>query len=288
VTKYGLLGLTVIALAMLYLPVLIGLMEDWYKDGNDAHGMFVPLVSAYLIWSKRHIIMQVTCQPAALGLLLVAFSLGLLFLGTLGAELFLARVSLVLILAGLIVNLRGWETLNAVRFPIAFLFLMIPLPGLIYYQLVLPLQLFASRLVTFGLETLNLFPIVREGNLLILPHHTLEVVEACSGVRSLMSLFTLAVGYGYFVQANKSIRSILILLVPPLAIFSNAFRVFLEALVVHYRDVDLAEGTYHMAMGVITFVVAALLLLASERVCDGIFHIARLGTRNNQPQSANV
>jgi exosortase len=253
-------------LLLLYGGVIAGLMADWYKNGDDAHGFFVLPLSAYFAWRKRDILVSLGCKPALAGLLWILGSMVLLFVGSLGAELFLTRISVVATIAGLIVYFWGWQILRALAFPLCFSLLMIPLPAIIYYQIVFPLQLLASRLATFGLEWLNLFPVIREGNLLFLPHYTLEVVEACSGVRSLIALFALALGYGYLAQPSKVMRGVLVLLVVPLAILSNASRVTLQALIVYYRGLDISERPWHQTTGLMTFISAALLLLLVNRV----------------------
>jgi exosortase len=253
-----LLGLLVI---LLYGTVISELVKDWYKSGDNAHGFFVPAVSAYLIWRKRSVLSSLRSKPTHAGLGLIIGSLVLLFIGNFGAEWFLTRVSLVGTITGLVLYFKGWEKLRALVFPLGFLLLMIPLPGILYYQIVFPLQLLASRLAIFGLERLDLFPVIREGNLLFLPHYTLEVVEACSGVRSLMSLLTLALGYGYLADCSYPVRLASVLLVVPLAVLSNAFRVMVQAVIVRYRGLDIAEGSWHQLTGLLTFIFAAFLLL---------------------------
>src|SRR5262249_9749287 len=157
-----------------------------------SHGFFVPLFSSYLIWRRRDALAQMPARSSWWGMICVLGSLGLLFLGSLGAELFLTRVGLVGTIVGLVWFFFGAAMVRALAFPLAFLLLMIPLPAIIYNEIVFPLQLLASRFATGCLQQVHAFPVLREGNLLILPNHTLEVVEACSGIRSLMSLTALA------------------------------------------------------------------------------------------------
>jgi exosortase len=186
----------------LFAPILGRLTRQWYDDPNYSHGFFVPVFSSYLIWNKRAQIAAIRSLPSVWGAILVLASLAVLYLGCLGSELFLQRVSLVGVLAGLIVYFTGWRRLWAVAFPIIFLLFMIPLPAVIYNQIVFPLQLLASRFATSCLETLNLFPVLREGNLLILDRYTLEVVDACSGIRSLTSLVALAMVTAIWLSAD--------------------------------------------------------------------------------------
>ncbi len=246
----------------LYYPVLTRLVRQWYEDGDYSHGFLVPVLSAYLIWQRRDKLAEVVRKPSNSGLLVVLFSLGLLVLGSLGAELFLTRISILLTICGLIVYFSGWRMLRAIAFPMAFLLFAIPIPVLIYNEIVFPLQFIASRFATSVLEMLNLFPIMREGNVLIMPGMRLEVVEACSGIRSLMSLLALAAGYGYLAEKSVAVRWFLFLAMVPLAIVSNGTRVMITALMTNYIGPQAAEGFMHEFSGWVIFVVATVMFLA--------------------------
>jgi exosortase len=246
----------------LYAPILGRLMRQWYDDPNYSHGFFVPVLSGYLIWNKWQKIVAVRSQPSLWGAIIVLFSLAILYLGSIGSELFLQRISLVILLAGFIVYFSGWRRLWAVAFPIAFLLFMIPLPAVIFNQIVFPLQLLASRFATSCLETLNLFPVMREGNLLILDRYTLEVVDACSGIRSLTSLLALAMGYSYLAERRLAVRISLVLAMVPVAIVSNGVRVVVTAMLVNYFGIRAAEGFMHEFSGWVIFLVSVVLLLA--------------------------
>jgi exosortase len=246
----------------LYGPVLWRLMRQWYNDADYSHGFLVPLLSIYLIWQRRDKLAQVPRRPSNFGLLVVVGALALLFLGSLGAELFLTRVSMIVTICGLIIYFSGWALLRAMAFPIAFLLFAIPIPVLIYNEIVFPLQFIASRFATSILEMLNLFPIMREGNVLIMPGMRLEVVEACSGIRSLMSLLALAAGYGYMAEKSVPVRWFLVLAMIPLAIVSNGTRVMITALMTNYIGPRAAEGFMHEFSGWVIFVVATVLFLA--------------------------
>ena len=262
-TAFGWRGwLLTAVVAGLYSPVLWRLVKQWYEDPDYSHGFLVPLLSAYLIWQRRDKLAEVARKPSNWGLLVVVGSLGLLFLGSLGAELFLTRVSIILTICGLIVYFSGWALLRALSFPLAFLLFAIPIPAIIYNKIVFPLQFIASRFATGILEALNLFPIMREGNVLIMPGMRLEVVEACSGIRSLMSLLALAAGYGYLTEKSNVVRWFLIVAMVPLAIISNGTRVMITALMTNYIGPQAAEGFRHEFSGWVIFVVATVLFLA--------------------------
>ena len=254
-------ALLVAVLLALYAPVLYRLVRQWWTDPDYSHGFLVPLLSAYLIWQRRDKLAEVARKPSNWGLLVVLGSLGLLFLGSLGAELFLTRISIIGTICGLIAYFSGWKLLRAMAFPLAFLLFAIPIPVIIYNEIVFPLQFIASRFATGCLEMLNLFPIMREGNVLIMPGMRLEVVEACSGIRSLMSLLALAAGYGYLAEKSVAVRWFLFLAMVPLAIVSNGTRVMITALMTNYIGPKAAEGFMHEFSGWVIFVVATALFL---------------------------
>ena len=263
VKPFGWQGLLLVGvLFALYAPVLRILVGQWYGDSDYSHGFLVPLLSAFLIWQRRDKLRQVPRRPSLWGMVVVLGALGLLVLGSLGAELFLSRLSLLCTICGLIVYFCGWAMLRAMAFPMAFLLFAIPIPGVVYNEIVFPLQFIASKFATRTLETLNLFPIMREGNVLVLPGMTLEVVEACSGIRSLMSLLALAAGFGYLVEQSTIARWILVVAMVPLAIISNGTRVMITAIMANYMGPKAAEGVMHEMSGWVIFVVATVLFLA--------------------------
>jgi exosortase len=254
--------LLIAVLLALYAPILARLMRQFYDDPNYSHGFFVPILSGYLICNEWRKIKAVKSEPSLWGAILVLAALAVLYLGSLGSELFLQRISLLAVIAGLVVYFSGWRRLRAVAFPIAFLLFMIPLPAVIYNQIVFPLQLLASRFATGCLEVLNIFPVLREGNLLILDGYTLEVVGACSGIRSLTSLLALAMGYSYLAERRIGVRVFLVLAMVPIAIVSNGLRVVLTAVLVNYYGYRMAEGFMHSFSGWAIFVVSIVLLVA--------------------------
>lgn len=262
VKPFGWQGLLLVGvLGLLYWPVLKLLVWQWYYDPDYGHAFLVPVLSAYLIWRRRDKLRAIGSRPSPWGMVIVLGALGLLVLGSLGAELTLARLSILVTICGLIVYFAGGAILRAIAFPIAFLLFAIPIPMVVYNEIVFPLQFVASRFATKVLETLNLFPIMREGNVLVLPGMHLEVVEACSGIRSLMSLLALAAGYGYLVERSIPVRWFLILAMVPLAIISNGTRVMITALMANYIGPKAAEGFMHEFSGWVIFVVATILFL---------------------------
>lgn len=245
----------------LYAPILARLTRQWWTDPNFSHGFFVPLFSLYVLWQNRAALREVPSAPSSWGLLLMLFSLCTLILGVFGAELFLARISLIFLLAGMVIFLLGWPMLRAVIFPLAFLTLMVPIPSIVLNQITFPLQIFASKVSASLLPLLGV-PVLREGNVINLPAMPLEVADACSGIRSLLSLTCLAVMYGYLLEKRIGIRVLLAVASIPIAVAANALRIVGTGLLVQYWDPDKAEGFFHQFSGWLIFVVSLLMLFA--------------------------
>jgi exosortase len=246
-------------LVLLYGSVLRLLVSQWWTDPNYGHGFFVPLFSGYLLWHERARWMRSEGKPSNFGFLVMLGAVALLFIGSLGAELFTSRFSLLVLIAGIILFLAGWKMLRAVSFPLAFLLFMIPIPVIIYNQITFPLQLIASRLATFWLEVVQV-PVLRDGNILILSNYSLEVVEACSGIRSLMSLIALAVAYGHLAEPRRWVRYALILLMVPSAIVTNAIRIMGAGVLAHKFGPLAAEGFLHEFSGWVVFLTTLVLI----------------------------
>jgi exosortase len=192
-------------------------------------------------------------------------ALALLVTGVLGVEFFLARSSFVFLLAGLIVAFLGWNYFKAFFFPWAFLFLMIPIPAIIFNHITFPLQLLASNFAASALQLCGI-PVLREGNVIQLARTVLEVAEACSGIRSLLTLVTLAIIYGYFLETRLSRRIIFAVAAIPIAVVANGLRVFGTGLLAHYWSPEAAEGFFHTFSGWLIFVIAMLLLFSVDNL----------------------
>jgi len=250
---------------ILYAGVLKILVGQWWNEPDYGHGFLVPLFSGYVVWRQRERLFKTESKPANFGLLVMVGAVVLLLVGSLGAELFTSRISLLVLLAGMILFLVGWKVLRALSFPLAFLLLMIPIPAVIYNQITFPLQLIASRFATFWLELVQV-PVLREGNVLILPNYSLEVVEACSGIRSLMTLITLAVAYGYLVEPRRWVRYSLVILMIPIAIVSNAIRIMGTGVLTYRFGPKAAEGFFHEFSGWVIFLAALILMFVSHAI----------------------
>ena len=247
-------------LAALYYKILYLLGMQWYADPDYSHGFLVPLLSGYFVWERRDKLRSLPVVPSPWGIVLLAGGLLMLVIGSAGAELYTQRTSIIVVIAGLVLLMLGREFLRALVFPIAFLFFMVPLPAIIVNAVAFPLQLFAAKTATFCLYNFGI-PVLREGNVIVLAGTTLEVAEACSGIRSLQALLALGTVYAYFTQHVMWKRWTLVLLSIPIAIAANAFRVTGTGVLTHYWGVEAAQGFYHTFEGWLIFVVAFALLL---------------------------
>ena len=260
-------------LVLLYASVLKLLVAQWWTDPNYGHGFFVPLFSGYILWHQRERWTKSEIEPSNFGLLVMLGAVALLFIGSLGAELFTSRFSLLVLIAGIILFLAGWKMLRAVAFPLAFLIFMIPIPVIIYNQITFPLQLIASRLATVWLEVVGV-PVLHDGNVLVLSNLSLEVAEACSGIRSLMSLIALAVAYGHLAEPRRWVRYALVVLMVPSAIVTNAMRIMGAGVLAHKFGPQAAEGFLHQFSGWVVFLATLVLIF----LCHWILRHVAQGT----------
>lgn len=262
----GLVGL----LAMLYYPILYPMVVQWNDDPDYSHGFLIPFITAYFIWERRQHILACPPQPDRLGVVLIGIGLSILLIGLVGAELYMQRVSLLIVLAGGALLILGRAALKVLAFPIGFLLFMIPLPAIVVNAIAFPLQLFAAKTATYCLDTFGI-PVLREGNVIVLASTRLEVAEACSGIRSLQALVALGTVFAYFSQPLLWKRWVLVALSIPIAITANAVRVSGTGVLAHYWGAEAAQGFYHTFEGWLIFLVAFVFLLLAG------FALSKLG-----------
>ena len=252
-------------LIAIYFRIAIKLFVDWYNIPDYSHGFLVPLFAAFLVWDKRKTLAITRIQQSWSGISLILLAIALLILGVYGVDLFTSRFSFVVMLGGLVWTFFGRAMLRELRFPLLVLLLAIPFPAIIFNQITFPLQLMASRLASQILPLLGV-PVLQEGNVIQLPVMKLEVAEACSGIRSLMSLFTLAVFYGYFLEKTTARRVILAAASIPIAVAANVARIVGTGLCVQYWDPEKALGFFHEFSGWVMFVVSLSCLYLIHRI----------------------
>ncbi len=242
-----------------YGPILLEMARDWSRDDNYSHGFLVPFVAAYFLWQRRERLAELAPRPAWSGLPLLLLGLAALVVGEIGAEQFTKRLSFLVVLGGGIVFLAGWRWLRAVAFPYAYLLFMVPLPYIVYDAVAFPLKLFAARVATTVVAHLGI-PIYAEGNVIYLESTTLQVADACSGIRSLMSLLALAAAFAYLTQRSGWRRWLLFLAAIPIAIATNMARIVGTAILADRYGAKVAMGFFHEFAGLVVFGAALVLL----------------------------
>lgn len=249
-----------------YAPILYRMGHQWATDEDMGHGFFVPLVAGYVAWQRRDELLATPVETNWWGLVVVVFAGFLSLIATLGVELFTARLSFVIALAGTVLFLCGTRWVKLLAFPLSLLLFMIPIPAIIYSSLTLRLQMFASQFAEMLISAVGI-PVLREGNTLKLPSQTLDIVDACSGIRSLLSLLFLSLVYAYFTDKKVWMRWALLFATIPIAILANGIRVGVTGMLSEI-DTKLASGIYHETEGYILFIIALAALIVTHRLIN--------------------
>jgi len=248
---------------LVYGQILPTIVQEWWTNDDYAHGLLTPFALAYLIHERRHALFNIPVAPSAFGFIVILASQAVLLVGFLGAEFFLQRISMLMFFAGLILFLWGWNVLSKTAFGLILILLAIPLPALVFNSFALPLQLLASSLAEAVLNMLHV-PVYRDGNILQLPHDLLlNVAEACSGIRSLISLIALAALTTMLARFPMRwwARILVVLSAVPIALATNAFRVTATALLAYKFGIGAAEGFLHASSGWLVFIFAFFIIL---------------------------
>lgn len=264
-TSWGGILAVAAALSVLYASIMAALWSDWLTDENYAHGILVPPFIAWLLWHRRAEWQSMAARPATSGLALVVLGLLIFLAGQAAFEFFLTRQSLLVVVAGVVVYLWGWRHLRLCLFPLLLAALAIPLPALVFNEIAVPMQLVASQVGVAMLDASGI-PALREGNIIYLQQATLEVAEACSGVRSLISLGTVALVYGYLARQSVAVRTVVAVSVLPVVIVANGFRVAGAGVAAHMYGAETAAGFLHTFSGWLFFGMAVLMLVGVERL----------------------
>ena len=247
-------------LAALYWGILRDLVTQWWDDANYSHGFIVPIFSGYLIWRERDRLLALVPRGTTWGLLLLLGGIGALVLGDLGAENFLSRSSLIVILAGLVLFIVGAEAFRLTVFPLCYLFFMVPIPAILFYAVTFPLQQLAAEQAAWALDVLGV-PVLLDGNIIHLSQISLGVTEACSGIRSLISLFAGAVAWAYLLLPGGWPMLAFVLATVPITILANAGRVVATGLIGQWFGVEYASGFFHELAGWVIYLFAFLGLI---------------------------
>jgi exosortase A len=257
------------ALAFLYWKAFYGMALDWYSDDNYSHGFLIPFISCYLIWQKRDDIKSVVPAPSNAGLLILLLGLVIYLTGNVAGESFTMRVSFLFVLGGAILFAYGIRFFRKVSFPFFYLLFMIPLPYLVYDSIAFPLKMFVSKYSVEFLKFIGV-PALREGNIIALVDTTLEVADACSGIRSMISLLALSSALAYVTQRGWVKRVVLTVLAIPVALFANSIRVIGTGILAGRYGAKAAEGFFHEFAGLVIFGVAMVILILAAFVINKI------------------
>jgi len=267
------LGLSVI-LALLYWPILRDLVAQWWDDANYNHGFLIPVFSAFLVWRERGRLAAIPLAPTSFGLAVLLGGIALLLLGDIGAENFLMRSSLIVILAGLVLFMAGRGILRAVLFPLGYLLFMIPLPGILFYAITFPLQRIAAEQAAWALDLLGV-PVLLDGNIIHLSQISLGVTEACSGIRSLISLLAGAAAWAYLMLPAGWLSVLFVATAIPITIVANSARVVATGLIGQWFGVEYASGFFHEFAGWVVYIFAFACLI----LVYGLIQLARGASR---------
>ena len=256
------------AFVALYSTVIMEMIEDWDTNPNFSHGYFIPFISAAMIYSRRAQIRNIPIAPSSWGVALLVMGLLQYFIAFVGSEYFLQRSSMSVVLLGLALFVGGKSMSKKLLYPICYLLLMIPIPAVIWSAVAFPMQLVASALSENMVQLLGV-PIFREGNILHLSETTLEVVDACSGLRSLTTMIALSLALIYFSGLTLVRRGVVFLAAFPIAIFINIFRLTVTALMASKYGEEVAQGFLHDFSGWLTFVLGLIILWGLTEFLEG-------------------
>jgi exosortase len=255
-----------VAFTILFGSTLIGLVKEWSENANYSHGYFIPFITAYMILQKKNKIAEISIRTSNYGLLLIIIGMIVFVGGNLGAELFTMRTAIVITIFGICAYQFGLRLTSIIAVPLAYLMFMVPIPAIIWNKIAFPLQLLVAKLSSNFLQLMEI-PILREGNILHLVNTSLEVVEACSGLRSLISLLAIVTAFAYTVSLTNISKCLLILSAIPIAVIVNILRLTSTALLAVYVDPETAHGFLHELSGVLVFILSLTIIYGIYTLC---------------------
>ena len=236
----------------LFYNVILKLISDWSTNPNFSHGFLVPFVAIYMVWHKKHETSLLPRESAKSGLLFILFGMMVHLVGNVGAELFLMRFSMIITLAGIVIYYFGYPVFFKNIIPISYLILMIPIPSILWNKIAFPLQLFAAKISAHAIALLNI-PVFREGNILHLANTSLEVVDACSGLRSLTSLLALTGLFAFLAPLSRFKKWVLFFSAIPIAVAINVIRLTITGAMAAWIGPETAHGFLHDMSGFLMF-----------------------------------
>nr|NJM02518.1 exosortase/archaeosortase family protein [Desulfobacula sp.] len=242
-----------------YQKAILKLISDWSTDPNFSHGFLIPFVALYMIWYKKNELAEISLKPSLTGIIAIIGGMLIHMAGNLGSELFLMRFSMIITLSGIIIYFCGFEIFKRILVPVAYLIMMIPIPSILWNQVAFPLQLFSAFISAKAINLLNI-PVFREGNILHLANTSLEVVDACSGIRSLTSLLALTGAFAFLAPLSTFKKWVLFFSAVPIAVAVNVIRLTITGAMAAWIGPETAHGFLHDMSGLIIFGAALILV----------------------------
>lgn len=252
---------------ILFHPVLSDLYRAWLENNNYSHGLLVPFITAYLLWKNRRAVNLNNVRPSCIGFGVLLASLVLYVLGSGGGMVALQRIAFVTGIIGVVWYNYGDAAFKTIAFPLLFLFFMIPVPIAIEGLITMRLQLWVSDISASLLNALSI-TVFREGNLLHFASYSLEVAEACSGIRSLAAFLMLGCLLAYLMQGSYIRKTAIILIAFPLAIFVNIARVVGTGILANMYGESVAQGFFHDFSGMAVFIVGFFLFMVAVVILE--------------------
>jgi exosortase len=251
------LGVAGAAFAFLFAKPAALLAGDWWSNPEAGHGLLLAPVAVYLAWKSG--IREGAKPNLALGVALLLFAVLVRYASGLAAELFTMKVSMLIAAAGLIAAQWGGRQLLHWWLPVSLFVLAVPLPALVLNAIALPLQFKASTIGAALLRSRDI-PVLLAGNVIRVPGHELFVAEACSGLRSLTALISIAVLAGGIGLRFTTSRVALVAVAIPVAVLINGVRIFLTGFLVLFVGPEFADGFMHTTEGWAMFVISLSIL----------------------------
>lgn len=262
-------GFLVVLVTLLYYPEISFMINEWSNDYWYSHGFLIPLISGYVIWRKRDVLKATPAMPEFKGFFVLLAGISLLMIGYVAFEPFIRRYSIIITIMGLIYFLLGKRILKILLFPVGYLMFMIPMPYIMFKSMAVHLRVISTK-VTYSVIELFGIPIIQEGTTLQLPNVTLEVIDWCTGIQSIIAVTAIAVLYAYFTQRSSISRIILVLLAIPIAIIGNMFRLVITVCLAYFYGESVLKGIVHQFQGTINFLFTLFLLVIAGGIVERI------------------
>ncbi len=257
INKKQLLGIGLLSAAffLLYRHTILMLVSDWSTDPNFSHGFLIPAVTLYMVWTRKNELSELIIKPSFIGFSIILAGMMFHIVGNVGSEFFFMRISMLITLTGIVIFLYGMPVFRVVVIPICYLILMIPIPSILWNKVAFPLQMLSASLSSEVIYTIGI-PVFREGNILHLSNTSLEVVDACSGIRSLTSLLAISGAFSYISTLHIINKWVLFISAIPIAVFVNIVRLTITAIMAAYIGPETAHGFLHDMSGLLVFIAA--------------------------------